>query len=330
MRNNIDITVAVCTYNRQALLRNALDSLIEQKTEDRFNYEIVVIDDGSTDDTKNVVAEIAQKSSVPVRYFYETGVGIARARNKSTYEARGQWIAFFDDDQLAEANWLIELFKTAQQTDSLCIGGARLLRLSSQPSNHLHRICRAFLGEMIVNKVEQKRDRKFFPDTGNTLVHRTVFDTVGGFDESMLWGGSDLDFFRKVRMAGFDVWQTPGAVVYHVITPYRLEKDYLTTIAQRSGVNLALTDYRELGLVKTMARGVTRIVQAFVIAIPFLMKAYLFRSQSELLARKCQLLKTFAYIRQLGSIFSPKLFAQKKFFATINFRNERKLFNKRP
>lgn len=63
----IDISVNVCTYNRAEMLRGALESLICQKTDGKFSYEIVVVDNASTDTTKAVVEEVATKSPVPVR-----------------------------------------------------------------------------------------------------------------------------------------------------------------------------------------------------------------------------------------------------------------------
>jgi len=76
--NKPDISIVVLTYNRAEMLRNALNSLIQQETDNIFSINIVVIDNGSTDKTYEVVEEMASKSLVPVTYVRETGIGVAQ------------------------------------------------------------------------------------------------------------------------------------------------------------------------------------------------------------------------------------------------------------
>ena len=85
----LSISVLVCTYNRCEMLRQALDSLIHQRTDEEFTYEIVIVDDGSTDGTRDAVNEITSQSPVPIRYFYQQGSGVPGARNKCIREAQG-------------------------------------------------------------------------------------------------------------------------------------------------------------------------------------------------------------------------------------------------
>jgi len=120
----IDISVNVCTYNRAEMLRGALESLICQKTDGKFSYEIVVVDNASTDDTKAVVKQVSKNSPVPIRYIFEENKGVAQARNRGVKGSQGAWIAFFDDDQFAEADWLRELYSTALLTRAPIVGGA--------------------------------------------------------------------------------------------------------------------------------------------------------------------------------------------------------------
>ena len=97
-----DISTIVCTYNRADMLRSALASLYDLATDGEFTYEIVVIDNASTDATPAAIAAAAAESSAPLRGVHEPQKGVVAARNRGIREARGRWIAFFDDDQLAE------------------------------------------------------------------------------------------------------------------------------------------------------------------------------------------------------------------------------------
>ena len=77
-----DVTVIVCTYNRSGMLRRALESLVGQKVPRSLSYEILVVDDGSTDNTKAIVEEMSAQPHVSIRYVLAEGEGIASARNR--------------------------------------------------------------------------------------------------------------------------------------------------------------------------------------------------------------------------------------------------------
>src|SRR5262245_56043964 len=117
------VSIVVCTHNRADNLRAAVASLYDLATRGRFDYEIVVVDNASTDDTPAVVAEADCLSPHRVRYVFEGRKGISPARNRGVREAAGSWIAFFDDDQLAEPQWLAELWDLAEAKQVDGVGG---------------------------------------------------------------------------------------------------------------------------------------------------------------------------------------------------------------
>jgi len=90
------ISVIVCTYNRAELLRELLPTLCEQ-TVAFTQYEVIVIDNGSTDHTKTVAAVFAARYP-QVRYCYEPRQGLSHARNRGWQEAKGDYVAYIDDD----------------------------------------------------------------------------------------------------------------------------------------------------------------------------------------------------------------------------------------
>ncbi len=108
-----DITVVLCTFNRQEMLRIAIESLINLRRGLGFSYDIVVVDDGSTDQTPAVIQSMVKASSVEIRYIRQNNSGVATARNTGVRHALGNWVAFFDDDQIADRDWLIRLLAAA-------------------------------------------------------------------------------------------------------------------------------------------------------------------------------------------------------------------------
>jgi glycosyltransferase involved in cell wall biosynthesis len=321
-----DITVIVCTYNRKEVLRRALGTLTDQETGGEFSYEIVVIDDASSDGTSSVVAEASSRSRVPIRYLRVQAHGIAHARNTGIESTSGKWVAFFDDDQLATAAWLRELYAVAVNTGASCVGGSRLLRLPPADSPRLSTICRALLGEMNLGDRPDKCGRKLAPCTGNTLVRREVFRAVGSFDEATARGGEDIEFMARLRKAGFEAWYAPRAVVHHLIPPYRLKEEYFHWVSLRVGDNFAYRDYTEWGLAWTVMACAARLGQLALVNAPLLAWAYLVDDGAEVLGRRCLIWRALAYARRTINLLAPGLFPQEHFFARLEFRKERVAF----
>jgi GT2 family glycosyltransferase len=318
-----DIGVVVCTYNRAELLRCALRSLLCQETDGVFSYEVVVVDDASTDNTADVVKEIAARSGVAIRYVRKEGGGVAEARNAGVAEAHSRWIAFFDDDEWADASWLKNLLAVALEKGADCVGGICLLDL---PQEHLSRfgpLCRGILGENIYGETPVRFRGKPLPPTGNLLIARGVFDSIGVFDTSMLYGGEDADLVARVQAAGFDIWTAPAAVVHHAVPRYRLSPDYFRWVSLRTGVNFALMNCRQVGCGRTMVLCVARMGQALFVNVPRLLLARLHRDKAEALDCECRLWRAVGYTRCTLRLFAPKMFAQGDFFRRIEFRSGR-------
>ena len=319
---HLDISVVVCTYNRAEELYKALKSLIMQDGGNAFIYDIIVVDDASTDHTEKIIRDIAGQSKIPVKYILEEGRGIARARNRGISESTGEWIAFFDDDQIAETDWLNQLISAAKKTGADCVGGRMVLDLPS--GEPLSTICRAIFGEMNYGDepIECTR-KKLLPSGGNILLRRSVIDTVGSFDEARIYGGEDHDFLARVCKQGLKMWSTPKAIVHHIIPAYRLKRNYLLWTSLRDGVNFAQNDYKIEGQAKTILYGIARLGQALLINVPMLFWARLTHNDDEALGRRCLLTRCTGYTRRTLFYLLPYLFRQEKFFNRLEFRKER-------
>ena len=214
------VSVVICTYHRADLLAKAIASLIEQRVD--FEYEIVVVDNSSSDHTQDVIGAAIVDSPIPIRSVIEHTPGISAARNRSIREARGEWIASIDDDEIADPNWLQQLMIAAQRHAARCVGGRVELQLPSETIDALSPVCRDLLGESTLGDCETPYTRRITPSTCNVLIHRSVFEEVGGFDEEEKEGGEDTDLFRRIRQAGIVAWHNPHAILHHHVPDYRL------------------------------------------------------------------------------------------------------------
>lgn len=233
-----DISIVVCTHDRAAMLRDAVESLLQIETAGRFTYEVVVVDNASTDATPQTVESLQQKSAL-VRYVYEAKKGIATARNCGLREVTGEWIAFFDDDQLADPQWLLRLFSYARDYNLRAVGGAVHLKLPDGCQRDLHPFIRMLLGESRLGSDPFPYSLKVSPGTGNLMLHRSVFEQVGRFDESFAVRAEDTDLFCRIWRAGIEAWYVPAAIVHHVTPPARLEFSYLNRLASFMGNSVA-------------------------------------------------------------------------------------------
>ena len=319
------ISVIVSSYNRAESLREALRSLVNQETEGEFVFEILVVDDGSTDNTKKVVEDIGSSSCVPIRYVLEKGRGIPYARNRGIREVQGEWVAIFDDDQLAEPDWLRWLFKTASETGGHIIGGLRRLKLMQDQELRLGPMSRELLGEKYYGQEMHKCSRYSLPSAGNILIKRDIFDIIGNFDIANPRGMTDIDFTRRALEAGLDTWYTPKAVVYHLIPPYRLRRDYFKWTCSRVGTNLALINYKYWGSLRMSLLCLARIMHALALCVPLFFLANLIHNETESLERQCYIWVAVANARMALHLIMPKIFPQKRFMDQLEFRQERRM-----
>jgi glycosyltransferase involved in cell wall biosynthesis len=315
------VSVIVTTFNRSASLSRAVQCLAAQETGGVFELEIIVVDNGSTDDTESVVAALAEGSHWPVRYAYESRQGLPFARNRGLREASGRWIAFFDDDQLAEPGWLATLHRFAVERDAACVGGGRSLRFETEPKAPIAPYCRKLLGESLGSANPLRYSRKHLPTTGNVLIRREVVDRLGGFNETWLEGGEDTEFFNRLVTSGVAAWFTPGAEVEHVIPASRLAPAYLERIALRHGVTFGRRDLEEQGRWLLPLWMTARVAHAAALFAPRLMAARLKGDDAAALGWRCRLRRVEGYVRFGLQALAPRMFGQDDFVAAMMHRD---------
>lgn len=287
------ITVVLCTRNRSDLLQGALETLVALKTESRFDYEVLVIDNGSTDETQSVVGRFARaqahRRTGQVRSVVEDQPGIVPARNRGVREARGEWIAFFDDDQFAHPRWLLELFLAAREQHSRCVGGAVTLRLPEGTVRQLAPASRMLLGETVGRHVPQAYTARFTPGCGNLMIHRSVFDHVGLFDARMSDRGEDTDLALRIMAGGERAWFTPTAIVEHRIPPERLSDEFLLKLSRRMARGMAGIEHESWGRARYPFIWCARVGQAAFVLAPRWLLARLRGDRERSLGARCRL-----------------------------------------
>lgn len=284
-----DISIVVCTRDRALLLSGALASLYDLATENEFTYEIVVVDHDSTDSTPRVIAEAAKQAKHPLRGVREQQPGIVAARNRGIDEAQGRWVAFFDDDQLADWHWLAELYRGATEHKCRVVGGAVQLALPAGCTRELAPTVRMLLGESMGGDNPQRYGGRLTPGCGNLMVERSVFDQIGQFETAIEGRGEDADLFERLQRARIDAWYIPTATIHHLTPPERLERGYLLQIAAVLGRGAAVRQFKALGVIHFTCLWLAQAARVVAIDYPQLMLAGIRRNDEATLGQRCQL-----------------------------------------
>lgn len=314
------VSIVVITYNRASMLPATVASLRRLQTDERFTYEIVVVNNASSDNTAQVLHHAAQQSGAPVKPFLETRPGVSCARNAGIAHAQGEWIAFHDDDQLADPRWLVELFGLAHRRGVRVVGGAVRLKLPEAEQRQLAPQCRKLLGETVGSVAEQPYGRKDGFGAGSLLIHRDVFAHVGRFDESLTEGGEDTDLYRRVCAAGIDCWFCPASVVHHVIPSERLADQYMRWSALRSGRLIAKWEAAN-GARSRWGMAVGRTGQALLNYLPRYIAARLAGDRERALGARCLLWRSQGYLQTAAPLLGDASARGASRRPSLNFRD---------
>lgn len=258
------ITVCICTYKRPQMLSNLLSKLQDQITEDRFTYSAVVVDNDDNQSARAVVEDWQVNTLVPINYCWEPEQNIALARNKAVANAEGNFIAFIDDDEFPDKNWLINLFKTLKQYQCAGILGPVKPYFEIEPPKWITKgkICERPTfptGTMLKNQNETR--------TGNVLLNKELFSNQEKpfnpeFGRS---GGEDVDFFSRMMGKGFNFVWCNEAFVYEIVPPERFKRSfYLRKALLRGKVNADKSSAFSIGAIKSVIA-----FMIYTMALPF-------------------------------------------------------------
>lgn len=312
MQPHISFVIATCS--RSAQLRDALQSLFAQTGLHELSLEMVVVDDQSTDDTLSVLQELALTAPFPLRILHGTRSGVAAARNLAAENAQGEWLASFDDDEIAEPDWLAKLYATAIARNADAVGGTTLLRLPRYqlPVKYGLR-ARRLLGETAPGGTTRAYPEDLLPATNNVLLRRSLFVELQGYDTRFTEGGEDTDFFYRARLAGKALWLEPAAVTHHIIPERRTSYEAIVLTSKRIGVAEARM-FRLHGKRGTaFTASLTRLASSLLRDLPALATASIARKQQAALEARVRLAYTEGLLRSL-------LRTNDKLSASMDFR----------
>ena len=200
-------SVIIPVYNRVDEVEDLLASLSVQTAS---NFEVIIVEDGSTDPCKDTVEKYRNK--LDVKYFYKENEGRSIARNYGMEHAAGNYFIFFDSDCVIPNNYFAKLNSMSANEYFDCFGGPDAAdNTFSHTQKAINHAMTSFLttGGIRGGKI---RLEKFTPRTFNMGFSRKVYETVSGFREMF---SEDIDMSTRIRLAGFTIGLYPDLPVYH-------------------------------------------------------------------------------------------------------------------
>lgn len=244
---NLDFTVAVPTYNGAKRLPLVLEKLRSQIGIDHLSWEIIIVDNNSSDNTAEVIRayQAEWNCSFPLHYYSEPQQGAAYARQHAVQAAQGVLVGFLDDDNLPASDWVSAAYQFAlEHPDAGAFGSQIHGVFEVEPSQELRKILFYLaIVERGSNPHRYNPRQNGFPPSAGLVVRRQVWLNhvpsrlllVGWGDAAML-PGEDFELLSYIHGAGWEVWYNPKMELDHCIPAQRLEREYLVTVMRAIGL----------------------------------------------------------------------------------------------
>jgi glycosyltransferase involved in cell wall biosynthesis len=243
------VSVAICTWNRADLLAQTLERFTKMAVPDSDTWELVLVDNNSTDRTVDVVAAFA--SRLPITPAFEPAPGLAHARNRALAVAEGDLILWTDDDVLVDEQWLEAFVACARRhPGAVAFGGAIEPWFVSEPDPLVFDVfpsVKAGFCGIDHGPVERELAAGEGVHGANFAIRRAAargvsFDVALGHSPTSLIGGEETEFVNAMRRGGGTVVWCPQMRVRHYVAPERLETAYLRRYMMGRGRRLARTE----------------------------------------------------------------------------------------
>jgi glycosyltransferase involved in cell wall biosynthesis len=233
--HSMKLTVIICTYNRAQTISKALESVLASVLSPDVEWEVLVVDNNSKDNTRAAANEFCLRYPGRVRYLFESQQGLSNARNAGIREARGEIIAFTDDDVIVEPDWLQNLTTSLHDGTWAGAGGSIRPPQDFTPPDWLTLGGGAMDSSGVLALFDvgtEPGELEKAPYGANMAFRKDIFEKYGGFRPDLgrcgdsLISNEDTEFGGRLMAAGERLRYEPSAVVYHPVPKERLSKKY--------------------------------------------------------------------------------------------------------
>lgn len=295
------MSIVVCTYNRGSIISDCIESVLNNNVNQEL-FEIVVVDNNSTDNTKEVVNQFCLKYS-NVRYIKEERVGLSYARNRGINEADGSVIAFIDDDVKVNENYINCIIKFFNENpDEVCISGKVIPIWDFEKPDWFVDDFASIIGETTYG--EQACTLKFreYPIGCNMIFKKSIFNKIGFFNTELgiqgdkLYLGEEVDICDRILKLGKNIYYLPQAFVFHKVHKNKVDQKYILNRLILEGDSVAQWHYETKDGIQRLGQYILRMGILVLRDYPTLVISMV--KNENVFLRKCKLSRTKAYLKK--------------------------------
>ncbi|BAY12819.1 hormogonium polysaccharide biosynthesis glycosyltransferase HpsE [Calothrix sp. NIES-2098] len=238
----MDFTVAIPTYNGASTLPLVLERLQRQINTEKINWEVIVIDNNSNDNTSQVIEQFMAdwNTTIPLKYFFEQTQGMAYARWRAIKEAKGKFVGFLDDDNLAAHDWVYQSYLFGIENPKLgAYGGEIVGKFEVEPPEDFDRAktflaIRKYASIATIFEVDKLR---LPPGAGLVVRKKAWLQSVPSVVTQTQRGCEDYEISLYMHNHNWEIWYNPAMQIQHLIPAWRMQKNYLVNIARIYGMS---------------------------------------------------------------------------------------------
>ncbi len=230
------ITVAICTFNRKEYLKKAIDSILKQ-TIDCNLFELLIIDNNSTDGTEELIKNNYTDNNLSIKYIKEDNQGLSYCRNTAVANSKYDFVAFLDDDGIAEPQWLELMLKVLKENNVnfACATGDVLPIWEIPKPSWLFPFFEIYFSIFQLSKERFKftDNQNHTPAGGNVIYKKQVLIELGGFNTTLgrnginLLSGEETLIHKKMIRNGYELIYIPDIRIHHHIHKSRINRLWL-------------------------------------------------------------------------------------------------------
>jgi len=237
--NNKGISVIICCFNSAWIIKRCLNALIQQKTPNTLSWEIIVVNNASTDNTKEIVEQTLINKSIEYKIIDENIPGLLYARKRGVKEAQYSYLIFCDDDNLLCDNYIISMYNLMETNPNIgAYGGRGIAEFESTPD----RIILDFLSTYAVGC--QKNNKNFLfgaglctrKDITEYIYNNQQFYLTGRCGNKLL-AGDDSELVKSIILKGYSISFNDNITFTHVLSSKRLTYKYLCDLFKGFGIS---------------------------------------------------------------------------------------------
>ena len=291
----IILSIIICTYNRAESLKRTLDSLRAQEDlRSESSWELLVIDNNSSDQTRKVIKSFIETAMMNVRYIFEPRQGKSYALNTGIANSNGQLLAFTDDDVIIDKRWVASIMEAASKYPHKAFGGKVLPLWPNDIPSWIQAkgpYSRPIVGGPIPShdrgdEVREYGEGMWVPIGCNMFFKREIFDKYGGFRTDLgphgdIYGtNEDCELGFRLINNGERLLYYPKAIIYHPVPQSRLSQEYILHYLWSAGITQA-----KMNSIPNIIVRSKRIIRCVLLVAERLLKYLLSLSNSDISIR---------------------------------------------